>query len=172
MTEKPPCAVCGQPYHRHNIGAMATCPIIATYRPTPATDVSAEDGARAFEQITAIASLLSRDIENLQAAHAISDHLATIRAALQSQAAKLKEVKAEWDEARSIANDAGELLKRQEAARLAAEARLAQMRAALTGVLDTSGARGEYHALKYADAVEAAEALLTDAQDKGEDRER
>jgi len=31
---------------------------------------------------------------------------------------------------------------------------------ALIAVLDTSGARGTYHALKYAEAVERAEALL------------
>lgn len=31
---------------------------------------------------------------------------------------------------------------------------------ALTAVLDHSGARGTYHALKYADAVEKAEAAL------------
>src|SRR5690348_1468599 len=30
---KPDCARCGQPYHRHNIGSMTTCPIIATYTP-------------------------------------------------------------------------------------------------------------------------------------------
>lgn len=37
-----------------------------------------------------------------------------------------------------------------------------KLRAALSAVLDTSGARGSYHALKYGDAVEAAEALLSE----------
>lgn len=35
-----------------------------------------------------------------------------------------------------------------------------RLRAALEAVLNTSGARGEYHALKYADAVEQAERIL------------
>lgn len=109
MTEKPPCAVCGQPYHRHNIGAMATCPIIATYRPTPATDVSAEDVLaglrkwhgemqRSADQLTAYSD---HNPELKQAAVGTGEVAATIKkainliAALQSQAAKLKEVEEE-----------------------------------------------------------------------------
>jgi uncharacterized Zn finger protein (UPF0148 family) len=35
VMDKPDCAVCGLPYHRHNIGNHVLCPIIATYRPKP-----------------------------------------------------------------------------------------------------------------------------------------
>ena len=36
----------------------------------------------------------------------------------------------------------------------------AEIAKALSDVLDTSGARGSYHAMKYMDAVAAAEAIL------------
>ena len=36
--------------------------------------------------------------------------------------------------------------------------------AALEAVLDSSGARGEYHSLKYSDAVESAEAAIAKAK--------
>lgn len=40
MTAKPSCVRCGKPYSAHNIGAITTCPIIATYLPTTSLDVS------------------------------------------------------------------------------------------------------------------------------------
>lgn len=43
-----------------------------------------------------------------------------------------------------------------------------ELLAALEAVLDSSGARGTYHALRYADAVEAAEAAALKA--KGENQ--
>jgi len=42
VERKPDCAVCGQPYYRHNVGAVTTCPIIATYRPPTANPLPEE----------------------------------------------------------------------------------------------------------------------------------
>ena len=37
LARKPDCARCGLPYHKHNIGALVACPIIATYLPKDPT---------------------------------------------------------------------------------------------------------------------------------------
>ena len=50
---------------------------------------------------------------------------------------------------------------------LAAEKRLSEAEKVLGAVLDHCGARRTYHALKYSEAVEAAEAFLTEEPDNG-----
>ena len=68
MAAKPDCALCGQPYHRHNIGSITTCPIVATYRPlspTPdAGEVQAVSGRGEVRELEAPREALGKAIYN------------------------------------------------------------------------------------------------------------
>lgn len=49
MELKADCARCGHPYHRHNIGAVTTCPIIATYSATRTPDAGVVEAWQPIE---------------------------------------------------------------------------------------------------------------------------